>query len=132
MVHSIAVETLRCILREKNVTVRSNLVAGLPWALLRTRKRSWRRRATYVRRGGVGYFFGAYDVHADVLFGGYRLAKSTTEVLAFYQYIRRRSRSTAHLSGQRQPVVALDNPRSAPGLSRTTWNWSRHPPRPAI
>src|SRR5205085_6514034 len=54
------------------------------------RKRPWRRRATYVRRGGVGYFFGAYDVHADVLFGGYRLAKSTTEVLAFYQYIRRR------------------------------------------
>jgi DDE superfamily endonuclease len=42
-----------------------------------------------VRRGGIGYFFGAYDVHADVLFGGYRLAKSTTEVLAFYKYIRR-------------------------------------------
>jgi hypothetical protein len=32
------------------------------------RKRPWRRRATYVRRGGVGYFLGAYDVHADVLF----------------------------------------------------------------
>jgi hypothetical protein len=32
------------------------------------RKRPWRRRATYVRRGGVGYFFGAYDVHGDVLF----------------------------------------------------------------
>jgi len=31
------------------------------------RKRPWRQRATYVRRGGVGYFFGAYDVHADVL-----------------------------------------------------------------
>ena len=44
----------------------------------------------YVRRAGVGYFFGAYDVHADVLFGGYRLAKTTTEVLAFYKYIRRR------------------------------------------
>jgi hypothetical protein len=29
-------------------------------------------------------------VHADVLFGGYRLAKRTTEVLAFYQSIRRR------------------------------------------
>jgi hypothetical protein len=54
------------------------------------RKRPWRRRATYVRRGGIGYFFGAYDVHADVLFGGYRLAKTTTEVLAFYRYIRRR------------------------------------------
>jgi hypothetical protein len=39
----------------------------------------------------VGYFFGAYDVHADALFGGYRLAKTTTEVLAFYRSIRRRS-----------------------------------------
>ena len=43
-----------------------------------------------MRRGGVGYFFGGYDVHADVLFGGYRLAKTTHEVLAFYKDIRRR------------------------------------------
>ena len=43
-----------------------------------------------MRRGGVGYFFGAYDVHGDVLFGGYRLTKTTHEVLAFYKYIRRR------------------------------------------
>jgi hypothetical protein len=43
-----------------------------------------------VRRGGVGYFFGAYDAHGDGLFGGYRLAKTATEVLAFYKYIRRR------------------------------------------
>jgi transposase len=54
------------------------------------RKRPWRQRATYVRRGGVGYFFGGYDVHADGLFGGYRLSKTTAEVLAFYKYIRRR------------------------------------------
>jgi hypothetical protein len=54
------------------------------------RTRPLRQRATYVRRGGVGYFLGAYDVHADVLFGGYRLAKTATEVLAFYKYIRRR------------------------------------------
>ncbi len=55
------------------------------------RMRHSRRRATYyVRRGGVGYFFGAYDVHRDVLFGGYRLAKTTTEVLAINKYIRRR------------------------------------------
>ena len=32
----------------------------------------------------------AYDVHADVLFAGYCLAKSTAEVLAFYKSIRRR------------------------------------------
>jgi transposase len=54
------------------------------------RKRPWLRRATYTRRNGVGYFFGAYDVHADVLFGGYRLAKTASEVLAFYKSIRRR------------------------------------------
>jgi transposase len=54
------------------------------------RKRLWRRRATYTRRGGVGYFLGAYDVHADVLFGGYRPAKTAGEVLAFYKRIRRR------------------------------------------
>jgi len=54
------------------------------------RKRPSRRRAAYVRRNGVGYFFGGYDVHADVLFGGYRLANTTHEVLAFHKYIRRR------------------------------------------
>jgi len=32
----------------------------------------------------------AYDVHADVLFAGYCLAKSTAEVSAFYKSIRRR------------------------------------------
>jgi hypothetical protein len=58
-VRSIAVETLRTILRERNVTFQ--------------RTRSWKRntdplkgaRATLVRRGGLGYFFGAYDVHAE-------------------------------------------------------------------
>jgi hypothetical protein len=30
-------------------------------------------------QGGVGYFFGAYDFHADVLIGGYRLAKTRTK-----------------------------------------------------
>ena len=62
-----------------------------------------------MRRSGVGYFFGAYDVHADVLFGGYRLAKSTTEVLAFYKSIRRRYPEHLRIQpGQRQPLAALD------------------------
>lgn len=130
IVPSISIETLRSILREKNVTFQRTRTwkrspdpefeqkATRIMALYRTcptkgvvvcfdefgpislqpypghcyaqRKRPWRQRATYVRRGGVGYFFGAYDVHADVLFGGYRLAKTTMEVLAFYRYIRRR------------------------------------------
>src|SRR5919206_1005446 len=54
------------------------------------RKRPWRRRATDTRRGGVGSFLGAYDVDADVLFGGYRLAKTAGGVLAFYELVRRR------------------------------------------
>lgn len=48
-----------------------------------------------MRRGGVGYFFGGYDVQADVLFGGCRLAKTTDEVgevtIAFRRYLRRRN-----------------------------------------
>jgi DDE superfamily endonuclease len=53
-------------------------------------KRPWRRRATYTRRQGAGYFLGGYDVHDDLLFGGYLLAKTSGEVLAFYQAVRRR------------------------------------------
>src|SRR5262245_41934258 len=36
------------------------------------------------------YFFGAYDVHADTLFGSSRRAKDAAQVLAFYCTIRRR------------------------------------------
>jgi transposase len=130
IVTSISIQTLRCILREKNVTFQRTRAwkrsadpafeakATRSMALYRTcpsdgvgvcfdefgpsslrpypghcyaqRKRPWRRRATYVRRGGAGYCLGADDVHADVLVGGYRLATTATEVLAFYQDIRRR------------------------------------------
>jgi len=130
VVPSISIETLRCILRERNITFQRTrswkrstdpafeAKAARVMALYRAcpsdgvvvcfdefgpislqpypghcyaqRKRPWRRRATYTRRGGVGYFFGGYDVHADLLFGGYRLAKTATEVLAFYRSIRRR------------------------------------------
>ncbi|MBV9357812.1 MAG: transposase [Chloroflexi bacterium] len=54
------------------------------------RKRPWRRRATYTRRQRAGYFLGGYDVHDDLLFGSYGLAKTSGEVLAFYQAVRRR------------------------------------------
>ena len=54
------------------------------------RKRPGRQRASCVRRSGGGYFFAACDFHADVLFGGYRLANTTSDVLAFCGYIRRR------------------------------------------
>ena len=53
-------------------------------------KRPERLRATYSRRHGVRYLFGAYDVHADRLHGRLRAHKNAGEVLAFYKQIRMR------------------------------------------
>ena len=58
---------------------------GSGWA---AEKRCERLRATYNRRHGVRYLFGAYDVHADRLHGRLRAHKTAREVLAFYQQIR--------------------------------------------
>ena len=58
---------------------------GSGWA---REKRGERLRATYNRRNGVRYLFGAYDVHADRLHGRLRAHKNAREVLAFYQQIR--------------------------------------------
>jgi transposase len=60
---------------------------GTGWAPV---KRCERLRATYNRRHGVRYLFGAYDVHADRLHGRLRAHKNAGEVLAFYQQIRMR------------------------------------------
>ena len=60
---------------------------GAGWA---PRTRPERLRATYNRRGGVRYFFGAYDVHADRLFGRLRPHKSARDVLGFLHTIRMR------------------------------------------
>jgi transposase len=49
-----------------------------------------RRRATYSKRNGVRYLFGAYDVHADRLHGRLRTHKNAGEVLGFYRQIRMR------------------------------------------
>ena len=49
-----------------------------------------RQRATYNKKGGVRYLFGAYDVHADRLHGRLRTHKNAGEVLAFYRQIRMR------------------------------------------
>ncbi len=49
-----------------------------------------RLRATYNRRGGVRYLFGAYDVHADHLMGRLREHKSARDVQGFLQTIRMR------------------------------------------
>lgn len=60
---------------------------GSGWAPL---GRPERLRATYKRRHGVRYLFGAYDVHADRLHGRLRGHKNSGEVLAFYRQIRMR------------------------------------------
>ena len=60
---------------------------GSGWA---AQKRPERMRATYSKKNGVRYLFGAYDVHADRLHGRLRAHKNAGEVLAFYKQIRMR------------------------------------------
>jgi len=60
---------------------------GAGWAAA---KRPERIRATYSKKNGVRYLFGAYDVHADRLHGRLRAHKNAGEVLAFYKQIRMR------------------------------------------
>lgn len=58
---------------------------GTGWA---SRKRPERLRATYNRRHGVRYLFGALDVHADRLRGKLRPRRRGVDVLGFMRMIR--------------------------------------------
>jgi transposase len=49
-----------------------------------------RQPATYSRRLGVRHFFGAYDVHRDLLWGRTYCRKRHQEVLQFFRVLRRR------------------------------------------
>jgi len=49
-----------------------------------------RLRATYNKRGGVRYLYGAYDVGADRFHGRLRARKGAREVIAFFSQIRMR------------------------------------------
>ena len=62
-----------------------------------------RLRATYNRRAGTRYLFGAYDVHADHLMGRLRAHKSARDVLGFLQTIRMRYRA------RRRIHLVMDN-----------------------
>jgi transposase len=73
---------------------------GAGWAPV---GRPERLRATYNRRGGTRYLFGAYDVHADHLFGRLRARKSARDVLGFLQTIRMRYRP------KRRIYLVMDN-----------------------
>lgn len=79
------------------------------------RKRPWRQRATYTRHQGVGYFLAAYDVHADRLFGAYRMAKTAPEILALYRTIRQR-----YPRDQRLYLIS-DNLNTHWGVAIRTW-----------
>lgn len=60
---------------------------GSGWA---PQKRPERLRATYSKKNGVRYLFGAYDVHADRFHGRLRTHKNAVEVLGFFAQIRMR------------------------------------------
>ncbi len=49
-----------------------------------------RLRATYNRKGGVRYLYGAFDVHRDYLHGRLRPRKGEREVIGFFSQIRMR------------------------------------------
>ena len=67
---------------------------GSGWA---PEKRPERLRATYSKKDGVRYLFGAYDVHADRLHGRLRAHKNAGEVLAFFKQIRMRYRPNVRI-----------------------------------
>jgi transposase len=73
---------------------------GAGWA---PRRRPERVRATYNRRGGVRYLFGAYDVHADRLIGRLRTHKSAHDVLGFLHTVRMR------YPARRRVYLVMDN-----------------------
>lgn len=60
---------------------------GSGWA---PQKLPERLRATYNKKGGTRYLYGAYDVHRDYLHGRLRPRKGEREVLGFFSQIRMR------------------------------------------
>jgi len=62
-------------------------------------------RATYSRKGGVRYMFGAYDMERDTLVGIFAAKKNWMSFLAFLKWLRRRYPSNEVLH------IVLDNAR---------------------
>jgi len=62
-----------------------------------------RHRATYNRKGGVRYMFGAYDMERDTLAGVFAAQKNWISFLAFLKWLRRKYSRTEVLH------VVLDN-----------------------
>lgn len=68
--------------------------SGSSWA---PQKQPVRHPATYNRRSGVSYFFGAYNVHEDQLWMHHKYRKHATVVLDFLKEIRRRYASAKRI-----------------------------------
>ena len=80
--------------------------AGSGWA---KRKRPERQRATFTRRHGVRYVFGAYDAHADRLRVRLRPRRRGSDNLAFMrQFPRQLPHAAADLLDPGQPQRQLD------------------------
>ena len=62
-----------------------------------------RHRASYNRKGGVRYMFGAYDMERDTLVGRFAIQKNWISFLAFLKWLRRCYRSSEVLH------IVLDN-----------------------
>ena len=62
-----------------------------------------RLRATYSRKGGVRYMFGAYDMERDTLVGRFATQKNWITFLAFLKWLRRQYRKHEVLH------IVLDN-----------------------
>ena len=89
--------------------------AGSSWA---PRKHPVRHRATYTRRGGVSYFFGAYNVHEDILWMHHKRKKHATVVLDFLKAIRCRYPEAKRI------YVVMDN--LSTHKTPTILQWCRH------
>jgi transposase len=101
---------------------------GSGWA---PEKRCQRLRATYSKKDGVRYLFGAYDVHADRLHGRLRTHKNAGQVLGFYRQIRMRYDRRQRIYLIADNLSTHKTQRSASGPTRATSNSCSHRPTPA-
>ena len=101
---------------------------GSGWA---AEKRPERLRATYSKKNGVRYLFGAYDVHADRLHGRLRAHKNAGEVLAFYRQIRMRYDPDLRIYLIADNLSTHKTPAIHEWADTATSNWSSPRPTPA-
>src|SRR5215207_548002 len=102
--------------------------AGSGWA---KRKRPERQRATFNRRHGTRYVFGAYDVHADRLRVRLRPRRRGSDNLAFMRQIRDCYPKRLRLHWIQDNLSANWTPDIRALPTPTTSSWCRRRPMPA-